>query len=333
VGTIYTAPPAHSLTYVVGSPDLDEPLGGGFQAAHAMVTNPTDQHLYLPDGPEIVAPGTYGKIVPLRNTDVARASWTIPPIYGVVQAKPSRGGAAQLTFLNGRIEVSPHPGVASSVVATVSGDNPLGDLVVPLGMGAEVDLARPVGTFWLRLNIASGSLLELKVVGDQSGEIYLDATGIPADQLAGVFGCAITEAMDISLTVSGVAAAMSEATVHLSAQLSPSAIKPAPWQVPNQLPVNGTRVGVGTTHLVVGRQGRVVWPFTGMLAVAGAAAGAAGALHDSSGNLLAEIRADSIGQVPFDLRGSPLAVGDGVDLVVLGGAASVEAALAYSQGF
>jgi hypothetical protein len=108
-GTIYDSPPVQSFTFKVRDGDLAVDLGGGFQAAHVWVNNRSNQYLYLPDTPDVVPPKT-SRVVACRATDIARASWTIPVSYAVTQPLHPRG-AAILVFLNGGVDIAPHPGV------------------------------------------------------------------------------------------------------------------------------------------------------------------------------------------------------------------------------
>lgn len=111
--TIYESAPARPFVFKTGSPtpaDLNEPLGGGFQAVHIWVNNRSNQFLWLPDANDVVPPKTT-RVVACLATDVAHASWTIPSNLGQVQAlNPT--GAALLIFLHGDIEVAPTPGMS-----------------------------------------------------------------------------------------------------------------------------------------------------------------------------------------------------------------------------
>jgi hypothetical protein len=144
-GTIYDSPPARSITFAVGSQDLNEQLGAGFQAAHVWVNNHgSNQYLWLPDAPDIVPPGAT-RIIALRRTDVARASWTIPAPFAISQpATPA--GAAILTFVNAGIDMAPSPGLV----------NVLASVLTPI-LFTQVDGTKATYRSVVRLNAAAAA--------------------------------------------------------------------------------------------------------------------------------------------------------------------------------
>jgi len=116
-GTIYDSAPVRPFIFRTGSPDLNEALGGGFQAAHIWVNNQSNQNLYLPDAPDVVPPGV-SRVVAIGHTDVARASWTIPSQFAIQQpATPI--GAAILIFMNEGVDIAPHPGIAQNPIQAI----------------------------------------------------------------------------------------------------------------------------------------------------------------------------------------------------------------------
>jgi hypothetical protein len=167
-GTIYDSPPAHPEIFVAGGPDLNVQLGGGFQAAHIWVNNQSNQSLYLPDAPDVVPPGVT-RVVAIANTDVGRASWTVPAAFAVRQPPPI--GAAILIFLNGGIEIAPTPGVSNQPVQPQTA---LPDLVFPVGTTSRTTAAAPAGTHSLRLTFASNgnTLANFTIVGGATGAQY-----------------------------------------------------------------------------------------------------------------------------------------------------------------
>jgi hypothetical protein len=137
-GTIYDAAPAHPVVYKVGSPDLEEQLGAGFQAAHIWVNNQSNQSLYLADAPDVVPPGMT-RVVAIRNTDVARASWTLPA--GFVQQPGPASGAAIIIWLNAGIDIAPTPGVANQPIVSIAsgqGISIVGNPTVTIGPSSNV---------------------------------------------------------------------------------------------------------------------------------------------------------------------------------------------------
>jgi hypothetical protein len=147
-GTIYDAPPAFVSIFKTGAGDLSEQLGGGFQAAHAWINNPTNQYLWLEDANDIVPPGAMGRVVALRNTDVGKASWTIPPIFGIKQAPVDRPSAATIVWLNAGVDISPQQGVATRLTTV---DNALinpGVIVTKASASGQAVVSVPTTTIF-----------------------------------------------------------------------------------------------------------------------------------------------------------------------------------------
>ncbi len=199
-GTIYDSPPARPFVYKVGDPDLNEQLGAGFQAAHAWVNNRSNQSLYLEDGPDVIPPGVT-RVVALRNTDIAKASWTIPPSFAITQfAAPT--GAAIIIFLNAGIDISPTPGVANNPNVQSPQKN-LGTVLVPANGNKSATYTVPEGTHSIGILVQSGALTSLKVLGGQSGGPYLSLppAGATGASLQGPFISAFFSGIDSSVTV------------------------------------------------------------------------------------------------------------------------------------
>jgi hypothetical protein len=189
-GTIYDAPPARPYIFKVGDPDLNEQLGGGFQAAHIWVNNQSNQFLWLPDVPDIVPPGVT-RVVAISASDVARASWTVPAVFAIAQAA-NPTGAAILVFLHGDIDITPTPGVATQPSVTITGQP---NVAVPGGVNVNNQPGGPV-TNNPNVGLVGGSQLS------NAGGLILQPT---ADQLtSGDLGTgadgAVTISADTTLT-------------------------------------------------------------------------------------------------------------------------------------
>lgn len=104
-----------------------------------------------------------------------------------------------------------------------------------------------------------------------------------------------------------------------------------PWAAPNQLPVFGQRVGIGTTVLIAAVAGKTLYIFGWQMAIVTAIAAGAGTLQDSAGNRLGEIRTDTIHETNGQLNGTALGIGLGLNLVVAGAAGTVDATVSYSK--
>ncbi len=220
-GTIYDAPPAHTEIFGVGSADLNVPLGGGFQAAHIWVNNRSNQSLYLPDAPDVVPPGVT-RVLAILNTDVARASWTVPSQFGVTQfGAPT--GAAVIIWLNAGIDISPTPGVANNPNVQ-SPQKSLGTLVVPGNGNKSATYSVPEGTHSIGVLVQTGALSALKISGGQSGGPYLSLppAGVTGAALQGPFISAFFSGIDSSVNIFAAAGAAG-ATVEVVAILSPQA--------------------------------------------------------------------------------------------------------------
>ena len=252
-GTIFDPPPVQAITFTVGDPDLDEPLGGGWQAGFVRVTNTTNQALYLPDADDIVPANTTGIWV-IKPTDVARASWRIPPKFALVQPAPI-AGAAQLTFLNKEIEALPQvataagltPAFPGSVVPAITlqaqGSGPgspfLNSVITP-PPGAQLQLIGTGTTF----PVASAPTV--KVTGNQTGFVYFSSALIGTIYIS-------PQTADTSLTVTASGGPNTGLTVNsiLSAIVvsSSPASGPSSWpgkydgQV-NNVPATGTQATV-----------------------------------------------------------------------------------------
>lgn len=337
-GTIYDAPPSFPARFNVGDPDLEEQMGSGMQAAHVWVSNPTNQYIYLPDADDLMPPGITGRVFALKRTDVARASWTIPPEFGIVQPAPI-AGAARFIFLNVGVDIQPQAGTATpsqapvgSVVTTrtqLATATQLGgpgqflnaDVAPAPGSSLEVIIAVPFGN----------QFTSVKVTGDQSAYIYLNAsyTGSP---FARTFKVPLAiQAADTSLTVT--ASGPGFATVTVNALLNAIAVatdRPI-WRTPTRI-VTGQQVGIGSTVLLAAVAGQSVylWGF-GMRGTVAAAASSAG-LQDSSGPNIAELQTISIDKTEGERDGAALTLGAGLNLRVAGGAASVNGWASVSQG-
>jgi len=220
-GTIYDAPPAHPEIFKVGAPDLEAQLGSGFQAAHIWVNNRSNQSLYLPDAPDVVPPGVT-RVVAIRNTDIARASWTIPPQFAVTQF-PAANGAAILIWLHGDIEMSPSPGVANNPNVQSPQKN-LGTIVVPANGNNSATYTVPDGTHSIGVLVQTGALSSLKVSGAQSGGPYLSLppAGVGGASLQGPFISAFFSGADSSVNIFAAAGAIG-ATILVVAILSAQA--------------------------------------------------------------------------------------------------------------
>jgi len=214
-GTIYDSPPAHPIVYRVGSSDLQEQLGAGFQAAHVWVNNKSNQYLYLPDAPDVVEPGVT-RVLAIIHTDVGHASWTIPATFAVTQPN-NPAGAAILIFLNQGIDISPTPGVTSTPTVSSPQVN-LGQIVLAANASSNKSFNVPTGTHAIGILVQSGSLKQLQVIGGNSGGPYLSLppAGVSAANFQGPFMCAFFSAIDASVNVV-VAAGAGGATVDVVA--------------------------------------------------------------------------------------------------------------------
>lgn len=103
-----------------------------------------------------------------------------------------------------------------------------------------------------------------------------------------------------------------------------------PWITPNKTPQFKQRAGAGSVAILAGIGGQTVYLFGVQLAVVVAAVGGAGALQDSSGTQLAEIRTDTVHETWVGFGGAPIAVGLGLNLVVVG-AGTVDVTANVSQ--
>ncbi len=342
-GTIYDAPPVHPVDFASGAADLEEDLGAGFQAAHIWVTNPTNQYLYLPDVPDVVPPGTFGRVLPCRNTDVGRASWTIPSRYGI-QQPVSTGGKAILIFLNGGIDVSPQSG-------TTDGRTQLPWQAVgsktTVGAAAEnfVTGIVPAGGLTLGISIVGG-ITSVNVTGVQSGTTYELGTG--SQFQVGWITVPINGALDSTYTISWntsagagtrvkafvSALAMGYPTLGQSAmgESIPVAIAsdqtPLPWQAPNKAP----KVASGGNVLVAAVAGQTCYLYSGNVAVRVAVAGGRVAIQDTAGTGYVDVATDALGNVPFECHGSPLPVGLGIQSGLISGASASDiVSVSFSQ--
>src|SRR5712691_772471 len=134
-GTFYDSPPVHNEIFPAGAADLNVQLGSGFQAAHIWVNNQSNQNLWLEDAPDVVPPGAT-RVVAIKHTDVAKASWTIPAQFGITQpASPT--GSAILIWLNAGIDISPTPGVANNPIVQVSSGTVAISGPVTIGAGSN----------------------------------------------------------------------------------------------------------------------------------------------------------------------------------------------------
>ncbi len=232
-GTIYDAPPSQTIPLATGAPDLSQQLGGSFQAGWVRVNNPTNQALYLPDADDFVPGGVTGAVLKIQPTDVARASWTIPVKFNLVQPAP-QAGVAQLTFYNKDVPMLPQAGTPSippqpfpgSIVQTstqlASGSGPgsfLNATVTPTpGMQLQligIGLRFPVGAF-----------PTVVLTGVQSGFAYYNGVLVGTVYIT-------PQAADTSFTISAGGAAGTSVTLNglLNAVLvstSPSS-GPASW--------------------------------------------------------------------------------------------------------
>jgi hypothetical protein len=220
-GTIYDSPPAHPIVYKVGSSDLQEQLGAGFQAAHVWVNNKSNQYLYLPDAPDVVEPGVT-RVVATIHTDVGHASWTVPAQYAVTQPN-NPAGAAILIFLNAGIDISPTPGLTTSPTVSSPQRN-LGQIVLAANANASKGFKVDTGTHAIGILVASGSLKQLQITGGNTGAPYLvlPPPGVTAASFQGPFMSAFFSAVDASVNVFAVAGSPG-ATVDVVAILNPQA--------------------------------------------------------------------------------------------------------------
>lgn len=103
-----------------------------------------------------------------------------------------------------------------------------------------------------------------------------------------------------------------------------------PWVAPNQTPVFGQRAGAGSVALIAAVAGKTIYMFGWQMAIVAIAAGGAGTLQTSGGTILGEIRTDTIHELPGQLNGTALPIGQGVNLVVVG-AGTVDAIISTSK--
>jgi len=197
-GTIYDAAPVHPITFKVGDPDLAQQLGGGFQAAHVWVNNPTNQALYFPDANDYCPAGISGRVFALQHTDIARASWTIPPSFGLIQP-PALAGAAQLIFLNAGIEISPQAGTAASPTppfpgSVVQTSTQLAQLLAPGNVSVNVPKGAQLQLIGAGITHPVFSFPSVQVIGNQTGFTYYNSI------LSGTVVLSI-QAADTSVTV------------------------------------------------------------------------------------------------------------------------------------
>ncbi len=349
-GTIYDAAPVRSFTFKVTDPDLNEDLGAGFQAAHIWVNNLSNQSLFLPDAPDVV-PAGMTRVVAIRRSDHARASWSIPPAFAITQpAAPL--GAAILIFLNAGIEIAPHPGVPNTPVG-VNLPWKLVGTKTTTGSGADQIITSAVDPGTQSLGIAiSGNfqqgLQPPSVTGVQSNTLYLPTSLNPATRTAGWLVIPVNGALDstykinwgaataagivVSVYASGLTPGYPALSQNFMADSLPVVIAidqtPAIWQAPNRIPIS--RVGGGS--LIPAVAGQTVYGFGGGVRIYIAAAGGSVIISGGNGDQLVSVASDTTSWAPFQLNGAALgAVGTGVSQTVNGGAGG-QVHMAFSQG-
>lgn len=106
---------------------------------------------------------------------------------------------------------------------------------------------------------------------------------------------------------------------------------PALWQAPTNN-LFGFQAGVGTTALLAGTGGQIVRLWDGVVDVLTAAAGAQFSVQDTAGNVLAQGGAADRKTFPCGFIARQVVTGNGVQLVVAGGAATVQFGAGYSKG-
>jgi hypothetical protein len=217
-----------------------------------------------------------------------------------------------------------------------------------IGAGNFNTTAVPTGTQVLGILIDAAGIQDFTVTGNSTGIVYKKAlnlgvfrqgwTTIPVNASAdSTYKIAWAGAFAAGVNIRAYASGLIQGYPTLGSQDSTESIPVtlATDQLRTLHAGNSvafaSRAGAGATALIPAIAGQNIWVFGGQISVTTAVAAAVVLLQTTAGLNRAFARANTVHETYFNNSGAPVGTGAGLNVVVAGGAAAGDIAVAYTQ--
>lgn len=231
----------------------------------------------------------------------------LPHVNPTFTTAPGGTANPQLTLKPGIIEIRIHANAGGvkftyqlAVFGRQSSNQYYGD---PSAIGSPITVQNPSSPLTIPISRDIDTQLLLSVVGDPTSTVNYYVSELTTPEVPGQ-------------------SAPVQAVTMVTPQL---------WQSPTNN-LFGFQAGIGTTVLLAGTAGQTIRLWDGVLDILTAAAGAQCAVQDTAGNVLAQAGAADRKTVGCGFTARTLIPGNGVQIVVAGGAATGQFAAGYSKG-